>query len=154
MTDNNKVHTILPNEAEMEMSATGLSKIGGENTQLDNLVECVKIKTSTFDPTAAGEEAKDFEGEEGGFCHVAFKYADGCDKCMFFVATIASMMFGLSLPAFCIIFGDMLDSVGQGTGMFDVLGEQAIYMLIMGVWAFVAAGNLIVWYSFFAANVS
>jgi len=50
--------------------------------------------------------------------------------------------FGGSMPAFCLLFGDMIDSVGSSDGSdgdsFSSLQTQAKYMIYigLGVWMF------------------
>ena len=71
---------------------------------------------------------------------------DSADQAKFVSGLTASVLFGGSLPAFCLLFGDMIDSVGEtggendpnDTSGFDSLQTQAKYMIIIGfgVWMF------------------
>lgn len=49
-----------------------------------------------------------------GYFEVIFKYASGMDKFLFIMASICSIGFGCLMPAFCILFGDLISSVGKG----------------------------------------
>ena len=153
--ESNKVHTITgPNPDGIELETTGPITVGSKS-QVEDLMTVVKTRTTAYDPTlvVVEEGGREFIGEETGFCHLIFKYANGCDKCTFIFATICAVLFSSALPGFCVLFGLMLDGVG-GSNTFDSLGDQALYMVYLGVFSFVMSSNLIVWHSSFAINIS
>ena len=65
-----------------------------------------------------------------GFFEMAFRYADPFDKVLFIIGLVCSLLFGCALPAFSLMFGEMIDSVGGNS--FDMLSVQAGYMLYIG----------------------
>ena len=54
------------------------------------------------------------------------------DKMLAIIGLWSSIVVGAATPAFCIVFGDMIDGVGQTQGL-DALREQGIIMVIVGV---------------------
>jgi len=51
---------------------------------------------------------------------MAFRYADGSDKCYISVGLFWAFLFGGALPGFCFVFGAMLDDMGGGKGLADM----------------------------------
>jgi len=51
---------------------------------------------------------------------MAFRYADGSDKCYIYIGLFWAFLFGGSLPGFCFVFGAMLDDMGGGKGLADM----------------------------------
>jgi len=49
-----------------------------------------------------------------------WRNADCTDKVIWYIAFISSSLFGCALPGFCLLFGDMIDSIG-GVGDYDML---------------------------------
>ena len=148
--EGNKVHTSGgPSRDTVALEATGLigKDTQGSKEQLQDLMNLVQKRTTEYDPTLVeNEEADKFEGEQMGYFHLIFKYADGKDKCTFFLACICATLFSASLPGFCVLFGEMLDGVG-GSNTFDLLADQAQYMIYLGFYAFIFSSNLIIWYT-------
>ena len=102
----------------------------------------VQEKVESYDPALDGEKGeKEFdETEKIGYFSMIFRYASGGDKCLWVFAAIASIGFGAALPAFCLMFGDMIDSVGgASTAGFGALDDQALYMVYIGMGVFVLA---------------
>lgn len=106
----------------------------------------------TYDPVKAGEEVKDFEGEQMGFFDLVFRYASPKEKMMWYWATFCSIAFGGALPSFCLIFGDMINDVG--TGSFDMLKDSAKWMSIIGSVATICSFSFIALYSVFAVQIA
>ena len=97
------------------------------------LVEAIKEKTLSYDPAQDEKEGKEFDTtEKVGFFYMAFKYADAGDKCMFIVAVLSALIFGASMPSFCLLFGDMINGIG-GVNSFDSLSDSALYMIYIGL---------------------
>lgn len=160
--DENKVTAIDPIDdmppSEVELATKGsraATSLPKDKGQIDELMEVIRTRTASYDPAAAAAEdgAVEFAGEETGFCNLIFKYADNCDKCLFILGVIFSTLFGMALPFFCILFGDMLDGIG-GASSFDSLGEQAEYMVYMGLFAGTCSSLFIYSLSLFAVNIS
>lgn len=42
-----------------------------------------------------------------------FRYASGGDKFLCWVGGLAAVINGLTLPAFCVVFGKLIDSFGE-----------------------------------------
>ena len=72
---------------------------------------------------------------------------------MFFLGCTASLIFSMSLPGFCLLFGDMIDSVGSNDG-FSMLGVQAKWMIIIGSIGFVFSFTFISSLNIFAENIA
>jgi hypothetical protein len=60
----------------------------------------------------------------------------------------------MSLPAFCLLFGDMINEVGTPQSGFASLGEQAKWMLIIGAGGFSFSCSFIVLMNLFSENKS
>jgi hypothetical protein len=46
---------------------------------------------------------------------ILFRFANGYDTVFFIMGAIASLLFGLVLPGFCLFFGKMIDDMGEST---------------------------------------
>lgn len=107
---------------------------------------------ATYDPVKAGEEIKEFEGEEMGFFDMVFRFASTKDKLMWWVATLNSVAFGAAMPGFCLFFGDMIQGVGASE--FDMLDDSAKWMAIIGAIAAVTSFFFISMYSLFSVQIA
>lgn len=67
------------------------------------------------------------------------------DKVKLIAGLSGSALFGAALPAFCLLFGNMIDGVGNtgadtadSSSGYDMLQTQAVYMIFigLGVWVF------------------
>jgi hypothetical protein len=97
------------------------------------------VKTLSYDPAQDENEGKEFSSNEKvGFFYMAFKYADAGDKCLFIWAVISAVVFGASMPSFCLLFGDMIDGIG-GVNSFDSLSNSAVYMVYIGLGVYVVS---------------
>ena len=72
-----------------------------------------------------------------------------------------AVIYGSALPAFCVLFGGMVDNVGENnfddkTGMdnFDMLKTNAIFMVIAGLVLWIAAGGQQATLSIFAESIA
>jgi ATP-binding cassette subfamily B (MDR/TAP) protein 1 len=83
---------------------------------------------------------------------MAFKYATPFDKVLFSIGLIASMLFGCALPAFSLMFGHMIDSVGGNS--FSMLSEQAKYMIYIGIGVYFISFLMLSTMSVFSERIS
>jgi len=114
----------------------------------------VSDKVKSYDPAQDDQEHKEFDTDEKvGFFDLCFRYASCGDRIMFGVAWTASMIFGAALPGFCLIFGEMIDSVGANAG-FDSLGTQAKYMIFIGLGVYVVSFLQISLFSVYAESIA
>lgn len=72
-----------------------------------------------------------------GFCALISRHMDGNDKMLFILGVSGSLLFGASLPGFCLFFGGMIDEMGGDS--FAGLQEQAKMMLIIGAGVYIFA---------------
>mgnify|MGYP006893255257 CR=1 FL=1 len=81
--------------------------------QISELYNVIQNKVKGYDPTLDGVVAKEFEEtEQVSFRELVFRFSSCGDKCTFITAVMASVCFGASMPGFCLLFGEMIDSVG------------------------------------------
>lgn len=64
------------------------------------------------------------------------------------------MGFGAAMPAFCLIFGDMIDSVGGAGGGFEDLKTQALYMVYLGLATWVVTFGQVYGLQWFSDSIS
>ena len=83
------------------------------------------------------------------------------DKALICIGYGGAVIYGSALPAFCVLFGGMIDNVGEqdydgSTGMnsMDMLKFNAIFMVIAGVVLWFAAGGQQATLSIFAESIS
>lgn len=91
--------------------------------QLSEITEAVKEKVKDFDPNF-DPESEFTSTEQMSWFKMVYRYMDGSDQIKFYAGFFASVLFGGSLPAFCLLFGDMIDGVGNtaaDTDQFDIL---------------------------------
>ena len=92
---------------------------------MNEITEAISKKVEGFEPDDGDQEAE-FKGTEMvTLSQLLFKYSN-CSDLIFFVAgVVCSFLFGSSLPAFCLVFGDMIDGMSMSThgGGFDSLKE-------------------------------
>lgn len=86
------------------------------------------------------------ETEEIGFMYLVRKYWDCTDKIMFYIGMGTSCLMGASLPAFCFLFGQAIDSVGEQEydetdNAFSGLKNNSIYMVGAGLVLWCVAGS-------------
>ena len=80
--------------------------------QLKEIVEAVQDKTKDFNPDA-DPDSEFTTTENMNWLTMCNRYMSGADRVKFYSGLLASLLFGGSLPAFCLLFGDMIDGVGQ-----------------------------------------
>jgi hypothetical protein len=83
----------------------------------------LKIKEFEEKSNKKTDDASEFTTtEQIGFCDLIWRHADCTDKLLWWCGFSGSIIFGSSLPAFCLVWGEMTDSLG-GVGNFDALQE-------------------------------
>ena len=118
------------------------------------LQEQVTQKLKEFKEKAGKtDEQSEFTTTESiGFWEMCWRHADCSDKLLWWCGFFASSIFGSSLPAFCLIWGEMMDSIG-GVGNFDSMKDQAFWMGGVGIIAWIFSFVQITFYSVFAENI-
>ena len=132
----------------------GNTDSGGKVAEMHDLVQ---KKCETYDKEAM-EAKKEDESEfatteQIGFCDMLWRNADCSDRIIWWCAASGSALFGCALPGFCLLFGDMIDSLG-GVGQFDMLKEQAYWMTAVGLAAWLFSFLQVALFSIFAENVT
>ena len=123
------------------LDQTSLSPNRKSENQVKEIVEAIQDKVKDFNPDADPESEFDTT-ESIGWFELCNRYMDCADRTKFYLGLFASLFFGGSMPAFCLLFGDMIDSVGSSDGSdgdsFSSLQTQAKYMIYigLGVWMF------------------
>lgn len=108
--------------------------------QLKEITDAVTEKVKSYNPDI-DPDSEFTTTEKMGWFTMCYRYMDGADQVKLISGLTASVLFGGSLPAFCLLFGDMIDGVGNtaaDTDQFDMLQTQAKYMIYIGigVWMF------------------
>jgi hypothetical protein len=101
--------------------------------QIDELYEMVKKKTDAYDPATEKDESSEFDTKEQiSWSQMITRHMDCNDRIMLYLGNGGAMLFGASLPAFCLLFGNMIDGVGKAgadssksSGGYDGLQTQA-----------------------------
>ena len=74
----------------------------------------VKDKVDSYDANAAEvDQNAEFTGKEGiSFFKMISRHASFKDYCLLIFGCIAAAGFGAAMPAFCLIFGNLIDGLG------------------------------------------
>ena len=64
------------------------------------------------------------EVEAVGFCSL-FRFADGYDRILMIIGSIAAAANGAALPAFSLLWGSMTDAFGSSTSNADLMVDKA-----------------------------
>ena len=128
---------------------------GGEENFAQILRESVKTKVEGFKPEETGEESEFSKGEKITWYNMVTRYASCTDKALLYSGIFCSLMFGASMPAFCVAFGGMVDGLGAGQGdEFDMLQDQALWMVYIGLAVMVLSFMQVAFLAVFAENIS
>lgn len=113
-------------------------------------------KVEGFDPESTGEESEFAKGEKIGWYEMVSRYASTSDLTLFYIGTTCSIGFGAALPAFCLLFGEMIDGVAASndTSGFEGLKTQAAYMLYIGAGVMFIAFAQVSLMAVFAENIA
>jgi len=77
------------------------------------------------------DEADPARRRTAGFCTVLCRYSGCWHVTLFLAGALLSMLLGATLPAFCIIFGHLIDSMGTHkikSPNYEIIKEQALYL--------------------------
>lgn len=86
-----------------------------KKTSHQELNDEVQKIVDAYDPKDDGDY-EEFGGEDGAdFSKIAFTHADGKDYFLFALGTLAATCFGSMLPFFMMVFGGMVDGMGEST---------------------------------------
>ena len=118
------------------MSDVELAHINPNHEFISELRELVSTKVASYDPSDEVKTSEFGTLEQISYRKLVFRFASFSDKMLFGSAWLASMLFGAAMPAFNLIFGEMIDSVGANAG-FESLESQAKWMIIIGAGVFV-----------------
>jgi hypothetical protein len=74
----------------------------------------VKRRIEQFKDSKGTDVESDFNSTEEIPAGALFlRQANCCDKCYLYTGVIASMLFGAGMPAFSVVFGGMVDGMGE-----------------------------------------
>lgn len=115
------------------------TRAGGD---LDEIRSLVSKKVESYDPKKDNDEELEFDtDEELSIMQIVSRFMECTDRFLWWSGHFCAAIFGASMPAFCLIFGQSIDAAGAGSEGFDDMKEQALWMVGIG---------LIVWLTSFA----
>jgi hypothetical protein len=83
------------------------------------------------------------------------------DRIMLYLGQAGAILFGASLPAFCLLFGNMIDGIGKAgadtsdsSSGYDALQTQAKYMIYIGFGVYIFSWFQISMFALFAESIS
>ena len=82
---------------------------------------------------------------------------DGSDILLLVFGFIGAIGFGATAPAFCVIFGEMLDDMGMSASSdngIENLKWQAKVLVIIGVYAWIVAFFMVSFYALFGERIT
>jgi hypothetical protein len=80
--------------------------------KVKELTDLIKERTKKFDPKDDPDAESEFTTTDSmGFMEMVNKVASSGDKCLLVFGLSNAAMFGASLPAFCLFFGEMIDDM-------------------------------------------
>ena len=106
---------------------------------MSGLQEVVTRKITEFEETDSVQDTELQTTERISLFQIMMRYSSVGERAMLFTGVACTVIFGGALPAQTLLFGDMFDSIGVGPDGFDILQEQALWMCLIGVVAFVFA---------------
>jgi len=91
------------------------------------------------DVAAAKNQVQVVERKKASFCKM-FSMCDGIDYCLIIAGSLGAMAHGVSQPALCLVFGDLIDGIGGSmSDMMDQMSSLCVTMAIIGVGTTAAA---------------
>jgi hypothetical protein len=106
-----KMNNVTPIDTGKDMEMVNVASLeGGSNNQ--QLCDIIAKKTKTYDPEAGQDGEAEFDTTEKiGWWGMVARERSTTDLIKFILGLIAATGIGASLPAFCLIFGEMIDGV-------------------------------------------
>ena len=79
------------------------------------LYDAIQKAVKDFDPNAEQQDENlEFkETDAVGVGEMFSRFADGCDKTLMYIGFFWSALFGASTPAFCVVFGELINDLGE-----------------------------------------
>lgn len=70
-----------------------------------------------------------------GAYELLYRFSSTSDRFFLWAGLLGATLFGSSMPAFCFVFGEMMEKMGEQTagGGFEALKTQAMWMTIVAV---------------------
>ena len=84
------------------------------------------------------------------------RYSTTCDKILLWNGLFWSFIFGSSMPAFSIVFGELVDDLGAqqpGSGKENPMKTNTVYMLYVAAFTFLSSAMYIISFSMFSESV-
>lgn len=84
------------------------------------------------------------------------RYSTSCDKILLWNGLFWSFIFGASMPGFSIVFGELVDDLGEqqpGSGKENPMKTNTVNMLYVAAFTFVSAAMYIISFSIFSESV-
>ena len=105
---------------------------------VEEVIRVVDDKVKSFKPDAADSEFSTTEALP--FFEMVSRYMDFEDKIYLGLGLFGAFFLGAAMPAFCLLFGDMVDGIGgstasdgsQDVSQFQSLEDSAILMVYVG----------------------
>ena len=117
--------------------------------------DTVKTKVEGYNPEETGEESEFAKGAKIGWYDMVSRYASCKDLVLLWSGILASLIFGASMPAFCVGFGGMIDGVGVGASDgFGMLQEQSLFMVYIGIAVLFLSFWQVSFLAMFAENIA
>lgn len=104
---------------------------------MEELRDCIAKKVKGFNPNK-DEESEFDTTEKISWWKIVRRHMSTADTLKFATGCFTSAMLGAALPAFCLVFGEMIDGVADTSSSngndseFNALQKQAFFMLYIG----------------------
>ena len=85
---------------------------GEQNGPVDIIMEMAKIKLESYNPEKKEDESE-WVGEKLGWFDMVLRYSDMTDQLFLWLGMFGAVTFGACLPGICLLFGNMIDGVGD-----------------------------------------
>ena len=130
--------------------------------QVNELYELAKVKIDAYDPEEEKKADQEFDTtEQITWTQMVSRHMDCNDKLMLILGQSGAFLFGASLPAFCLLFGNMIDGIGQAgvdtadsSAGYESLQTQAKYMIFIGFGVYMFSWFQISMMALFAESIS
>lgn len=129
------------------------------NDRLKDVSEAVDKAVKEYDPEAENEDENlEFKEKETLDAGVLFsRWSDGGDKLLLANGFFWSFLFGAAMPGFCIIFGELIDDMGEmapGSDEPNPMKENTIFMVYVALGTFVTSALHISSFAVFSESIA